>query len=69
MPLEVERREPEALSDDLVSVREAAAIAGVGEKAIYVWCKKGVIRSVRSPGGGRIRVYRQDLVWRPRAAS
>lgn len=48
-----------------VNTLQAAALAGVCERTIYNWMRKGLIEYVRTPTGG-VRIYVDTLLYADR---
>jgi excisionase family DNA binding protein len=56
------------LESELLTVRQAAALAQVGAKTIYRWLARGGVHGLRTPGGGH-RICRESLfVLQPEAS-
>jgi diguanylate cyclase (GGDEF)-like protein/excisionase family DNA binding protein len=52
---------PPERAPDLLTVAEAASLAGVRRETVRAWCARGLVPSVRVGPGGRRRLRRRDL--------
>ena len=50
--------------NDVVTADEAAALLGVKKQSLYVYVSRGLIRTVKRPGGNRRGYVRGHRGWR-----
>lgn len=53
------KKHDDAPAGEMLRTREAARLANVNSRTMARWCREGILRAVRFPGGFRIR--RGDL--------
>src|SRR5256885_7302103 len=49
-------------TNDVVTADEASALLGVKKQSLYVYVSRGLIRTVKRPGGNRRGYLREDLL-------
>lgn len=49
------------MSEQLVTVKEAAALARVTVRTVERWIEKGAVKVYRAPAGGKLLIRRSDV--------